>query len=138
MNLFKNNNNNWTITKPAVNYKLVAEKFLEFYYGLYDNDFARLESVYTQNPMITFADEAFSKFSDLHRKLTSDYRICKFIHQNISFNAQPINENTILINVSGDLRVNAFDGGKFTETIVIATNNQQNYFITHTIFRAVQ
>lgn len=150
MNLFKNNSgcacntastnatNNGNILLGQIgSYKQIAEKFLELYYVTYDSNFQNVANLYASNPCITFADEEFLRFSDLSRKITHDYKIFLFQHKNITFNAQPINERTLIINVTGELYVNAFDGGKFNETIVLTRDDTNRYYVTNTIFKVI-
>jgi hypothetical protein len=122
---------------PPITYKQVAEKFLEVYYNTFDTNFSTLHNFYTPNACITFADEEFVRFSDLLNKVVYDYKIYAFHHQNITYNAQPIGDKLLLITVVGDLHVNAFDGGRFTETILLTKDDINRYYIANSIFKVI-
>ena len=126
---------NILVQQPS--YKYIAEEFLKIYYNLYDSDFRQLHNLYHSSPYITYAEEEFTNFPDLYRRIISHYKINKFSHSSINFTCQPVNDRGIVINVLGRLSVNnnIAQTGSFSETIILVKNDQNRYHIHNSILK---
>lgn len=114
----------------------ISRKFCELYYLKYDSDFNGLAQLFRDDVKISFIDNEFIGFNRLYQCFVSD-NIHKIIHSNIKWNCQPIANNAILINITGDIQINMnIVRKKFNETIVLRKFGY-SYFITNCIFKII-
>lgn len=119
-------------------YDIIMNNFCKFYYDKYDNNFDELRSIYTDESLFTYLDEEIIGFSDYKNRIKS-YGIYKFIHYNISPTAQPVGNKTLIISVTGNIRVNYNPTTyKFSEVIMLQREKySNNYFVYNTIFKLI-
>lgn len=117
-------------------YREIANAFTNYYYRIYDNNFSELHNLYIANPCITYGDDEFIKFMDLHDKVRYTYSIYKYTHTDLIYTAQPFNDG-ILINISGSLSINYGLSKKFNETIMLVKNNSNIYYISNSILKLI-
>jgi len=121
------------------NYKQITENFIKFYYSLYDTDFLKMGQLYKPDACFTFLDEEMIGFNNLVDKL-KQYNITKFTHHSVHVNSQPVGDRTLMLMVSGRLSVNSspYAENKFMETILLQRDDQNKFFVHHTMFKLVE
>ncbi len=135
---FNPNTRSNNLVDVKVNYKRITEEFCRQYYSLYDNNFPGLSQMYKPESCFTYLDEEIQGFSNFVEKLRQ-FNIYKFTHQSVNVNSQPVGDRTVLIVVTGKLCVNnSTYEQKFTETIMLQRDDQNRFFIYHTIFKLVE
>ncbi len=144
----KNKNNNYhNLINIKENYKNITKKFCEMYYPLFDNDFFALNKLYKPNSLFLFINENLVGFNSVKHKMLND-NVKKFIHHEINVSSQPIGTNSILITTNGTVDIIYFNdimstyldfnnhtlSCNFSETIILKRNNDNKFYIYHTIF----
>nr|QBK88443.1 MAG: nuclear transport factor 2 domain protein [Mimivirus LCMiAC01] len=117
------------------NYKAITKSFCQFYFNLYDNNFLALKKLYKPNSLFIFIDEEFVGFDAVYGKIMHN-NIFKFKHHDMNVNAQPVDNNSLLITINGTVSINYdYRPHNFTETILLRKNhNNNNFFVSNTIF----
>jgi hypothetical protein len=117
------------------NYNSIGLEFLKYYYRLWDNNFPAIGNLYCDNPAITYLDIDYTNFNNYMWSIRNQ-GIYKFSHWNYNWKCQPINNNSILIAVTGNISTNdSIYCRKFTETIIIQRDIFDNWYILNTIFQ---
>ena len=139
----KNNQNNKINIKD--NYRKIIENFCNKFYATYDNNINELYkyfyddayitcSISTQNPCYTTFNE-FTGCNDVINKLY-DLNILNFTHHSINISGQPLDNDSILLNIHGIIYINnSLIKNKYIETIVLQRNNQGNFYINNLIIK---
>ena len=126
------------LTNVRENYRKITEEFCKTYYSIYDNDFLKLENIYKPESIFTYLDEEFVGFQSVSERI-KQYNIWKFKHGNININAQPIGQKSLLINITGLISVNnSMIEQRFVETILLQRDNDDIFYIYHTMFKVIE
>lgn len=116
-------------------YKQIAEEFSKYYYSLYDTTFVHLSTIYPPDAKFTYLDEEIIGFPNYYEHLRHR-NIYKFTHYTINVTSQPLNNKSLLLIATGIMSVNdAIYQNRFSEMIVIQRDDQNKFFVTHTIFK---
>lgn len=119
-------------------YEKVASDFCQNYYRIWDNDFNMICKLYISSPMITYLDMKFNKVYYLINYIKNSQGICKFDHINFKGTGQPLDENSILIQITGTITVNnSIHWRKYTETLIIKRNIWNTWHISNSIFSLI-
>jgi hypothetical protein len=124
-------------------YHKIATDFYKYYYNLWDSNPLLIKDLYNnqnnQNNQtkITYMGYVFNNFNSLIYYLRS-IKIYKFDHLSTCVTSQPIDDNTILINVTGTIAVNSIFFEKYSETILLNRNIWNNYYITNSMFSLIE
>ena len=117
------------------NYKKITEEFCKTYYTKYDNNFSELCGMYKPESLFTYLDEEITGFQQFLTRL-NQYNIHKFKHHKIHVNAQPIGQRSVMLVVTGTISVNdSIYVQKFTETLFLQRDDNNKFFIYHSIFK---
>ena len=116
-------------------YKQLAEEFCKFYYSTYDKNFKDLADSYHPKAQFTVNTVEVSGVNNYFNLLENcDAR--SFVHHDLNVQAQPIGEDSVLINVSGTLTVNnSIFENKFIETLLIQRDNFNRFYIFSTMLK---
>jgi hypothetical protein len=118
-------------------YKELTKDFCSTYYKIYDEQFSNLHKLYRSDAKFTYIDEEFSGFDSLLSRING-YNIFKFNHHSISANGQPINNNSLLLNITGTLSINTSPTKyKFSETLFLQCDNNNKFNVCNTIFKFI-
>lgn len=116
-------------------YLKLGEEFSKYYYTIYDDNFDQLGNIFSSNPCITFMDDKMSSFDEFKNKVRLN-NIHKFCHHSLSGNTQPIDQDKLLLTITGKLSVNNdIHIYNFMETIVLQRMNNNSFVIINTIFQ---
>jgi hypothetical protein len=125
-----------TQTNLNLNYKTMTKTILNNYYNAYDNNFSSMNIFYNNNSVFTFMEEEFNSFHELTSRLVDFYKIHKFNHNILKHDAQPFDNNKLLLSVSGTISTNNQNQlQNFSETLVIEQMVNGDLKIINTIFR---
>lgn len=121
-------------------YKKVAVNLCREYYTEYDRNFSNLKRFFRQDTKFTFMEEEMIGFNLLENKVKYNYNISSFLHNINSIDVQPVGTRTLLINITGIVRVNdQSSSSKFTETLLLQHNaNEKMWYIYNLIFRLIK
>jgi len=119
------------------NYKNIADEFCNYYYTTIDNDYLQLDNLFKPTSKFTFVNDEFIGFNNIVNKWKNEYNINSFNHNIISYNSQPIDDNTMLVKVIGSISINNIytNSSYFTETFVVKKDKGDNLYIHNTIFQ---
>ncbi len=128
----------WNSITSPVNvldmYQRIAEQFCMVFYPTYDNALDTLGHFFSTHAAITYLDSEVQGFNALRNKM-QQHGIYNVLHQNCHANTQPINDHTLLITVTGQLRINGVHIlHQFTETIILQRDHQNRFIITNLTF----
>lgn len=133
MNFFQKYN----LVDVKANYKKITEEFCKHYYSIYDTNFYALNNMYKPESCFTYLDEEMVGFNSISNKL-KQFNIYKFTHHTIDVNSQPIGDRTLLITTNGKLSINnSTYEQRFIETILLQRDDNNRFFIYHTIFKLI-
>lgn len=140
--LYPNNNYNSSdnsILDCITNYKSIAQEFCNQYYSIYDQNYRNLKKFYSSNCLITLQDNEFMGF-DNFVKCLENHNINKIIHHGMNVQSQPINTQALLVTINGVVSLltdnsNNNSINKFTETIILQRNKQNQIFITNQVLK---
>jgi hypothetical protein len=121
-----------------INYEKLAFEFCRFYYNMFDNDFPSLQNIYVKTSYITFRNEKFGTFVDLKWKVY-DNKIWSFTHHEIHGNAQPVENDAVLISTYGIISANrSLTKHKFNEILLLQKDNcNGRYYIQNSVFNLI-
>jgi hypothetical protein len=127
---------NALVTNPLINYPKMAEQCLEQYYTTFDNNILGLAQLFTEKTKFTFQNHEFNSFYHLLVQIRNS-GVSSFTHRNIKYNAQPLDCDSMIITVNGELITNLdFFYRCFTETIIIRRNPQNGkFYIMNVMFK---
>jgi len=130
-------NNNVNLIDVYSEYRNLTEGFCNYYYDLFDNNFPDLSGLFKNDCMITYLDEEMSGFNEYFSKI-KQYNIYNFTHHEINVNSQPVGSSGLLITTTGTISINnSIFRNKFSETILLVRDDQNNFFIHHYMFRLI-
>ena len=142
-NLLNNLNNNLNILYPSIHYNEISKKFLEVYYNFLHNNHKEIYNLYLHNSKLTYNSEEFLGIQLIKQKYNMlNLKEPKYVINN--FNAQPIDNNKIIISVIGIienklnssiLSFNISNKNNYHETFILTYNN--NWFIQNHIFNII-
>lgn len=129
MNFIWNKNLN-----AKMNYRELTEQFCTKYYNNYGN----IKDICDRDTLFTFHNKELIGYENYIIYLRQN-GIIRFSHENISVAAQPITEDSLLINATGNIFVNDDINNKyvFTETIVLQKVCDK-FIIRNNIFRLLK
>lgn len=119
-------------------HSVISSEFCKNYYGTWDNNFPMIRNLYSEESMISFLGNEFHSFDQVFDWVKSQ-GIFRFSHLNITGTSQIINNNSILINVTGTINIQGYYGSfnhYFVETLIIR-NGCNRWHITNSLFRLV-
>lgn len=120
------------------NYNTIAEEFCNYYYTNYDESFLDLAHLYTIDTCINFMGEEVLGFNNYYNLLVNNYNINNIEHKLSSFYAMPLGNNTLMIEVFGEIIVNNSIPDKFIDTFLIQYDHKSNgFFICGNIFTTI-
>ena len=118
-------------------YQKISSEFCKYYYCLWDKNFPLIGNLYSNDIKITFLNRNMNGILQLINYVKTQ-GIWKFNHGIVSGTSQPIDNNTILINIVGEIAINDSPYyHKYTETLIIKRNIWGDWYITSNIFRLV-
>lgn len=120
------------------NYNEIARSCLNQYYRIYDTNVFNLSKFFSNNTKFTFQNFEFNSFYHLLFQFKNN-GIKSFYHRNIKYNTQPLDKDSLLITVYGEIKTNKNWLFKaFTETFVLEKNLQNgNFYITNNLFKLI-
>lgn len=128
LNLFDCSNNN---------HHKISSEFCKLYYHYFDNQPSLLFALFDNNSKINYLGHIGFGFGGLASYINQN-RIWSFEHVGITGTSQPLDNNTILINIIGTVSINKEPYyHKFTETLIIKQNIWGNWYIVNMIFRLI-
>lgn len=123
------------MTDIRSSYKKIAFSFCQHYYQTWDTNFPMVSKLYISNPKITYFETKFNNIHSWVNYIKNFQKVWKFEHINFSVTAQPLDNNTILIQVSGTITVNDnVYWNRFSETLIIQRNIWNKWYISNSIF----
>lgn len=117
-------------------YKKIAQDFCEKYYVAFDNNFMAIGNLCKNKTKFTFFRKEVMGFNKLF-KLLQKHNIYTFKHHNIDVNAQPINDNSLLIHSTGSLSINGSNQKKYSETLILHKNTKNRFYIKNLIIKFI-
>ena len=111
-------------------FRKVSSDFCKFYYEMWNNNPSNIKTLY-DNTKITYLEKEFISFDSYFNFLKTF--VYKLEILNYKYISQPVGDDYILINVTGNVSMNYFSK-KFTETIILRKNMWNKYNITNSIF----
>jgi len=136
---FNNNNTTSGFLSNNFDYKNLANEFCDYYYTTYDNSLSDLSDMYKYDSIFTYLGTDLKGFLKYKNRIEKFYEITKFSHTINEIISQPLNKKTILITVTGTVRINNdTNDNKFHETITLQKDNDDNYHIHNTIFNLLE
>lgn len=118
-------------------YQKISTEFCRCYYRYWDDDFPLIGNLFANDIKITFLDKQFGNINQLVNYVKNE-GIWKFEHTSIYGISQPLDDNTILINIYGCIAVNNTPYyRKFTDTIAIKRDIWDNWYIINSMFRLI-
>lgn len=138
-NLLNNLNNNLNLIYPAIDYHNISTKFLEEYYRILNHDHKNLYNYYANNAKLTYNNNEYLGIEQIKQKYNDiELKEPKYVIN--TFNSQPFNTNSIIINVFGlienqinnnFLSLNITHKKNFIETIILSKINNNWYMQNH-------
>jgi len=124
-----NNNNVLTI------YKELGKEFIEHFYNTITNNIKDVSHMYQQNTYITHNGVELIGFNQYIEYFKSTLNIHKLEFELKKVDGQPLDKNTLLINIIGKVKANNDNSTitEFSETFILGTFGK-NYQITRQIF----
>lgn len=137
--LFNSMNFIWTwnrLNNKIINYQQTTEKFCDYYYSTYDLDFKLLNTVYKHDSLFTFNDKEFIGFESLvkHFNKLGFYKVTH--HKQLTVNAQPLGDKSVLINIYGKISFNSNMFLPFVETVILTKHSDGQIYVHNTIFKS--
>ena len=118
-----------------LSYTTIAMNFCNFYYTNYDNNFASLTALFSDNAHITFQGEEFLGFNNYITKL-KQFSIVRFKHDTVNCVVQPITPDKIMISSHGYIHINnATNKHVYIETLVLQKDIFNNFSIVNNIVK---
>jgi len=143
-NLLNNLNNNLNILFPSIHYNNISKSFIETYYNLLHCNHQNICNFYLDNSKLTYNNEEILGIELIKQKYANlNLKEPKFTINN--FNAQPIDNNKIIITVIGTmenklnssiLSFNISNKNNYHETFILVNNNN-SWFIQNHIFNII-
>jgi hypothetical protein len=137
-NLNNNNNNNNSENVIFRDYKDIATSFCERYYNLFNTSkHNELSQMFINNCYITHFGEDILGFNNLLFKLQRlNHNI--FTYSNLKIASQPLQNNNILVNITGTVHIrsslwNQGYSTRFTDTLILQVKDSHVY-ITNFVF----
>lgn len=143
-NLLNNLNNNLNILFPSIHYNSISKSFIETYYNFLHSNHQNIYNFYLDNSKLTYNNEEILGIELIKQKYANlNLKEPKFTINN--FNAQPIDNNKIIITVIGTmenklnssiLSFNISNKNNYHETFILVNNNN-SWFIQNHIFNII-
>ena len=115
----------------------ISSEFCNHYYQLWDNNFPMVGRLYSRDIKITFLEHPMNSFDQVIHYVKSQ-GIWKFEHTSIHGSSQPLDDNTILINLISSVAINNTPYyRKCVESIIIRRNIWDQWYITNSLFRLI-
>lgn len=119
------------------NQQQISLQFCKLYYHYFDNQPYLLSNLFVNNSKINYLDHTMIGFNSLVDYINQN-GIWSFEHVGINVISQPLNNNTILINILGTVSINKEPYyHKFVETLIIKQNIWGNWYIVNMLFRLI-
>ena len=135
-------------TVPVVDcrqlYKQIGIEFCKSYYTAYDTNYQSLVYIFKPDSIFTFLEEEIVGFNNLHARVTGHYAVQKFTHDIKTIDSQPLGGKTMLITVTGLLRINDDISPNnpyqpFLESFILQKDDtSQTFYVHNNIFRLLQ
>lgn len=125
-------------------YKEIGTEFCKNYYTAYDTNYQSLIYMFKPESLFTFLGEEMIGFNNVYARVTGHYAVQKFTHDIKAVDSQPVGTKTILITVSGLVRINDHIAPTnpfqpFVETFVLQKDDAtQTFYIFNNVFRLLQ
>jgi len=120
------------------NYKEIAEKFANYYYPTFDNNFVELVHLFEPDSKFTYADQEVIGFNNLYTTLVNHFGINKIEHVVDDVKSQPLGDKTVIVQVKGRVSTNDNNPINFVETFVLQYKFETKSFFCHSdIFNVV-
>jgi hypothetical protein len=128
-------NNNFNV--PQLNHKEIGQEFCKYYYNAFSSQgLTGVANLYHPDTQITFLEEECVGLVAYNQKLIN-LGLYKLMFNNLIGTTQPHGLDTIIISVTGDCcAYNGIQWGKFSDVFIINQLNN-NWIITHHIFKAI-
>lgn len=143
-NLLNNLNNNLNFLFPSIYYTNISKSFIETYYNSLHSNHQNIVNLYLHNSKLTYNNEEYLGIELIKQKYNFlDLKEPKFTINN--FNAQPIDNNKIIITVIGTienklnssiLSFNISNKNNYHETFILVNINN-SWFIQNHIFNII-
>ncbi len=118
------------------NYAEITERFVRYYYQLWNTNQNSIKDLYMAcgpSACITYLGNKYNTFDQVLNYLSS-VGVKKLTFDNLKFTSQPLGEDKILINISGNVTSNGIQYRKFSETIILFRDIWNKYYISNNIF----
>ena len=118
------------------NYRELGGEFVRYFYTTLTNNIDDIGHLYQFNTCVTYNGVELSGFYQYRDHMTRTLNINRLEFDLYEADGQPLDQNTLLVNVIGRVRAN-YDSSmikKFSETFVLSRTGQ-NYQITRQMFR---
>lgn len=118
------------------NYRELGGEFVRYFYTTLTNNIDDINHLYQFNTCITYNGSELNGFYQYKNHITGTLNIHRLEFNLDEADGQPLDQNTLLVNVIGSVRAN-YDNlaiKKFSETFVLSRSGQ-NYQITRQMFR---
>ena len=130
------------------NYRQIADEFVNTYYQTMDRDIAGVNQMYLQEACISLLGDEMVGFQNYLYRLQNTYSVFRFHHQIHEVDPQPIQEDVILITVTGRVTADGRNYNRFVETFTLVQeghnqgfgfqhNYQPTFYIRNQIFRMI-
>lgn len=124
-------------TNVFENYREITESLTKDFFQCLDSDLYNMHNYFTDQVLITFLNSEFIGYNTLYNEMSKD-NIWKLKHSNLNCCGQPLDNNSILITVTGDVQVNgSFVKNSFTTTLVLNKDNSDNFMIENWIYVSI-
>ena len=100
------------------NYKTIGKQFTDAYYQAIDQNLNSVSQLYCPNAYITMMGEEMVGFDKFVQRLR-DYGVYRFQHRIQEVDPQPINEQYLLITVTGTVTADGLNYNRFSETFTL-------------------
>jgi hypothetical protein len=133
--------NNAINNQPIFDYKHVGLEFSKYYYNMFSSQgLQNLSNLYDLNALITFLEEECIGFVALNQKM-SNLGINKMLFNNLIGTTQPHQDDSVLLNVTGECAVSTNNSGvpiwgKFNDVFILTLING-NWIIKQHIFKII-
>ena len=123
------------------NYRKIIENFCNKFYATYDTNINDLYKYFYNDAYITCMNNEMNEINEITgcdnwvNKLHNQ-NISFFTHHSINVSGQPLNNDSILLNIHGLISINGSSlKKKYIETIVLQQNNKGFFYINNLILK---
>ncbi|KAF2872021.1 putative nuclear transport factor NTF-2 [Massariosphaeria phaeospora] len=117
-------------------FQLIANKFVEYYYGVFDQNRADLKVLYREGSMLTFEQVMVGGVAGIVEKLMN-LPFQQVRHEVITNDAQPSAEDGILVLVTGRLQAEGQDRPfSFTQSFQLKSEGE-SWYVLNDVFRII-